>query len=763
MTNCTAASATTPSRAAPTSEGSDYLEGSSSWAPYQGSLPTVPDGATLIAAAPHWWIARDAQNNLLLSNWGENPHYAPDEGDVLDGGAGNDIIAAGDGDDLVLGGDGDDVGQGNGGDDVIFGGSGDDSFLGDTNLGRDADIVGDDYLDGGDGADVLAGQGGADVVIGGDGADMLFGDYTTLVATARDGADWLDGGAGKDRLEGDGAGIAAEDSGADWLDGGEGTDQLLGGAGNDTLLGGADTDNLEGEAGDDLLIGGAGGDVMQGGEGNDTYVLEVGDAPIDPNATDAIADTQGNNTVRFGAGVSAPSIVVNKDTSGRYLLIDYTGTDRLAIDGGFGGAVSRFEFADGTVLSAAELIGRFYDDPVNIVIAAPGQNLLGGTEGDHLESSGGGATLSGGRGNDRMVASGGNNVYLYNAGDGNDTIRDTSAKTDTQGTPQPNTLRFGAGIRPEDITLSLRGTALVLAIGGAEPGEIALEIFDRNNPTASPSIDRFEFAGGASLTFAQLLERGIRIAGTAYQDVLYGTEANDIIDGAAADDSLFGLEGNDVLIGGEGADSLYGYSGDDRLDGGAGDDYLEGWTGNDTFVFGRGDGRDQVNAYGADGGFDTIELTAGLTEQDIAVWRVGDDLQIRIRDSGESAIVMDHFLANSAISGVRFADGTFWDRATLEAHITPVTATAFDDTLTLSEADDDVDALAGNDTVYGRGGKSQSPGDGERRTTNHIACAGARAPSPPAARGVRCRTDQTRRQCDRSSARPASASRIPCA
>ncbi|MCK6396794.1 calcium-binding protein, partial [Zoogloea sp.] len=70
-------------------EGSDYLEGSSSWAPYQGSLPTVPDGATLIAAAPHWWIARDAQNNLLLSNWGENPHYAPDEGDVLDGGAGN--------------------------------------------------------------------------------------------------------------------------------------------------------------------------------------------------------------------------------------------------------------------------------------------------------------------------------------------------------------------------------------------------------------------------------------------------------------------------------------------------------------------------------------------------------------------------------------------------------------------------------------------------------------------------------------------------
>ena len=98
-------------------------------------------------------------------------------------------------------------------------------------------------------------------------------------------------------------------SGADYLDGGTGTDQLIGGGGNDTLIGGADTDNLDGGAGDDLLIGGAGGDYMQGGEGNDTYVLELGEAPIDPNASEVIGSlcTGGE---RGGSSRNAPSALL---------------------------------------------------------------------------------------------------------------------------------------------------------------------------------------------------------------------------------------------------------------------------------------------------------------------------------------------------------------------------------------------------------------------------------------------------------------------
>ncbi|MBL8488737.1 MAG: hypothetical protein JNK22_16820, partial [Rhodocyclaceae bacterium] len=104
--------------------GDDYLEGSSGWAPVGGSLPAVPAGAAVLARGQQWWIARDPDGTLRLSNWRENPHFATDEGDFLDGGAGNDVIAAGDGDDVIFGGEGDDQGQGNGGADQIFGGAG---------------------------------------------------------------------------------------------------------------------------------------------------------------------------------------------------------------------------------------------------------------------------------------------------------------------------------------------------------------------------------------------------------------------------------------------------------------------------------------------------------------------------------------------------------------------------------------------------------------------------------------------------------------
>ena len=637
-------------------EGSDYLEGSSSWAPYQGSLPAVPNGATLIAAAPHWWIARDAQNNLLLSNWGENPHYAPDEGDVLDGGAGNDIIAAGDGDDLVLGGDGDDVGQGNGGDDVIFGGSGDDSFLGDTNLGRDADIVGDDYLDGGDGADVLAGQGGADVVIGGDGADMLFGDYTTLVATARDGADLLDGGSGDDalyggggddRLEG-GAGIddLGGDEGSDTLSGGAdndrlegnagedrlageaGADALLGGEGDDLLAGGEGADLLYGEAGADRLEGGAGEDQLAGGAGNDVYLGGAGDdACFDPEGGDdtyrfaagegfdQIEDAGGYNVLEFGAGIDPLALMAATDASQGWLVLEH-GADGVAVKAG---SLQAYRFADGTVLDeallrqawsggaavraaaqAAVLAGTdggdrllAHDEGMTLGGLGGDDVLIGGAGADELQGGAGDDYLDGGAGDDMLIGGMGLDTHAFGRGGGHDTI---VKQRFVSGYPH-----YLPILDPVADTLRFKA--------GIGAGDVRVARRDNDLVlTIADSGDSVTLRDGTrSLDGAVPVDRVAFADGTQWDyaallarsliggegdDVLSGFSGDDRIEGHGGNDVLHGGAGEDILDGGTGADSLNGGAGEDILDGGDGEDTLSGGANDDTYVFLKGDGRD---------------------------------------------------------------------------------------------------------------------------------------------------------------------------
>src|SRR5690606_28025945 len=94
--------------------------------------------------------------------------------------------------------------------------------------------------------------------------------------------------------------------------------------------------------------------------------------------------------------------------------------------------------------------------------------LMGGSGADILRAYGGNNTISGGRGDDLLFGYDGGNTYLYDLGDGVDTITDTSAKVDFQGRAVENTLKFGKGIVPDDITLGYRGDQLILTVAGNE-------------------------------------------------------------------------------------------------------------------------------------------------------------------------------------------------------------------------------------------------------------------------------------------------------
>ncbi|MEH3045547.1 M10 family metallopeptidase [Sphingomonas adhaesiva] len=91
--------------------------------------------------------------------------------------------------------------------------------------------------------------------------------------------------------------------------------------------------------------------------------------------------------------------------------------------------------------------------------------------------------------------------------------------------------------------------------------------------------------------------------GTAFNDIVSGSNvANRLIGGAGNDvivalggnDYLQGDAGNDALFGGDGADSLLGGDGDDFLIGGTGADALRGGVGRDTFFFTATSGADRI-------------------------------------------------------------------------------------------------------------------------------------------------------------------------
>jgi Ca2+-binding RTX toxin-like protein len=72
--------------------------------------------------------------------------------------------------------------------------------------------------------------------------------------------------------------------------------------------------------------------------------------------------------------------------------------------------------------------------------------------------------------------------------------------------------------------------------------------------------------------------------GSDQNDVLRGLTGKDIIMGEVGNDNLDGSEGNDYIIGGEGGDTLKGAAGNDTLIGGPGADTLDGGLGQDKFI-----------------------------------------------------------------------------------------------------------------------------------------------------------------------------------
>lgn len=602
--------------------------------------------------------------------------------DILNGGNGSDILNGGSGNDILNGDEGNDTLIGEKDSDILNGGYGDDTYIFNKGDGNDTitDNQGTDTIKFGEGIskeDLIVKRVArmnndtkrkeySDIAIFfknspndsitlrdaaysnainenniietfefANGGKLNFEDIKKLSLIGSDSSEnivgyvhthnIIKGEGGDDKLYGQG-----------WNDtmyGGDGNDLIEGGSGNDTLIGGKGDDALNGDIGDDILIGGTGDDTLNGDVGDDTYVFNKGDG------NDIIKDNDGVDTLKFGEGIQKEDLIVSTNINKKWSYLNnatdiiikfkHNEADSITLKNvltenktRINGAIENFEFANGEKLSFEDikqlsLVGtnegetiNGFEDSNNTLIGNGGNDWLYGDEKNDI--------LIGGEGDDYLSGRRGDDTYVYNIGDGNDTIHDYEGE---------DIIKFGKGINKEDIVVTKgevkydsytrsRYQDLVISLKGKQ-GSISLEhtISRDNGIYEEYSHKTLVFENGDKLSFDDILK--ISLIGNDEDNNISGYNHRDnILEGNGGDDILCGNSGNDTLIGGDGNDGLNGEKGNDILIGERGNDNLYGGSGDDTYVYNKGDGVDYI--YDIEGN-DTLKFGKGIKKEDLVI------------------------------------------------------------------------------------------------------------------------------------------------
>ena len=541
------------------------------------------------------------------------------DNDILTGGPGSDptdsntVEATREGNDTLVGGTGADSLEGGFGGDILHG----DAAVTCAAEGTPGD---GDVVDGGPGNDTMTGGAGNDKMVGGPGNDTLCGnnDHDELdgddpsMEAAGGGNDNLNGGAGNDVLRGR--------SGRDVLHGDADSDVLFGGAGTDHLLGDGGDDDLMGAVGNDVLDGGGGTNILVGDSATITGAENAATNRRAMPASQAARVALVSNIGTAGDNALAPSCTYDRNTTGTTVDLGFadcitggSGDDVMFGEGGKddmtgNGAADYMRGGDhDDVMRGGAGTDEMYGDRHEDTMTGGGDNdAMRGNEGaDYMEGNGGTDTMRGDADDDRMI--GGSAISAADAndnmdGDGdedvmagdNATISDTNVVT-LLNVANGDTTRYGGDTMnggPHD--------DLMFGQGGVDTmnGNVGMDRVVGNGAgdTINGNADDDLLIGGSS-AHATLRSAGPASSSVAYGDALDG---NDTINGNDGADLIFGdnvaadfdaLEpgkpifaathpagsfGNDILTGNAGTDVLWGELGGDTMNGSGGEDYLVG-------------------------------------------------------------------------------------------------------------------------------------------------------------------------------------------
>ena len=308
-----------------------------------------------------------------------------------------------------------------------------------------------------------------------------------------------------------------------------GNDTLSGSEGNDELYGEDGNDALFGNEGNDLLVGGRGDDELSGSRGDDTYVFGKGDG------SDVISECGGIDTIQFGKGITPDDVDVKRvyksgSDCGYALELSLKGTsDKISVKNYFGyysysgfhkpspeSLIEKVVFANGTVWTQdtinskvhnitgtedGETIQAFDDDAVTYYGLGGNDNLYGSKSNDKLYGGAGNDRISGGEGDDLIVGGTGddyldgyygNDTYIFNKGDGSDTVYDADGKDD----------KIVLGYDSQDIMFERFGNNLRLRMAGSADSVTIDSWYASSNDRYK--IETFKSATGSTITHTQI-------------------------------------------------------------------------------------------------------------------------------------------------------------------------------------------------------------------------------------------------------------------
>jgi Ca2+-binding RTX toxin-like protein len=187
--------------------------------------------------------------------------------------------------------------------------------------------------------------------------------------------------------------------------------------------------------------------------------------------------------------------------------------------------------------------------------------LVGGSHSDVLIGNEGADALSGGAGNDRLKSTdAANTIYDGNdtlaGGDGDDTLSGGGGADHFIGGRGSDTADYSA--RTENLLINL-GAIKVPGVWPVQPGTAgAINLGQGTGYTAQPWPDFVPtLLYGSGFLEGDTIDADVENAtGDSGNDVIWGSDAANILSGGA---------GNDQIYGGHGYDALYGNAGNDRL------------------------------------------------------------------------------------------------------------------------------------------------------------------------------------------------------
>ena len=377
---------------------------------------------------------------------------------------------------------------------------------------------GDDFVSTGAGNDVIYGGLGNDIMVGGDGNDKYYVETPDdrVIENANEGVDSIWASCSYELPDNVEKLYLHELGGA------------INGRGNDM------DNKIVGNDYDNILDGKAGTNDLWGGKGDDTYIINASNA----NDTCHEGENEGNDTIKASitytitrANIENLILTGTDDIDGRgnklgnyiegnsgsNVLRGVNGNDTLYGGGGvdslYGGADDDTYILDNDTTLIKEMANEGNDTVLSSIsytltnnvenLTLTGNenlNATGNTLDNVINGNSADNILEGKKGNDTISGGEGNDTYVFNRGDGEDTIIETGSTYN-----YIDKLSFGTGITIDDVRFNKSGNDLIVSIAGTNDKVIIKD----SNINPDNRIEQFIFQDGTIVDGSKFYELSV--------------------------------------------------------------------------------------------------------------------------------------------------------------------------------------------------------------------------------------------------------------